>query len=134
MINSNELRLGNFILNDNKIVEVIGIGHTHIEIFDKNGETIKPIKCVISDCYPIEITEEILLSLGFINKGEFLVLFNDRSLNIEILLPECSIGLFDTSENYESGKYATPTRFTKYLHDLQNLFFALKGNDMEINL
>lgn len=130
MIQANELRLGN----------IIGMNHR-----DHPGQTVeKVVDCTVLnliagyvptpedmkaiDFVPIKLTEEILLKCGFVES----TIRTDFKLKLSI----CDINLycrFNTEWYFElEGIYfgATP----KHLHQLQNLYFALTGKELEVKL
>jgi hypothetical protein len=107
MIQVNELRLGNYVYYaDNKTVLKVDGGHI----------------CYPSKMHPIPLSEEILLKCGFVK-------YNTKDIN-----PTYSKKLF----NWNDGiLYLIGDGFVnhiKYLHQLQNLYFALKNEELEINL
>ena len=76
MIQANELRLGNYLLHNGKIVivdEILfnGINLTH------EGEEYK-----YKDLKPIELTEEILLKCGFEKYGDFWYVLGDIKIEV----------------------------------------------------
>ena len=76
------------------------------------------------DVQPIELTEEILLKCGFV-KDEF-----DNWEN------ETRLGLYKPEEfdGYLSVWGESTVGECNYLHQLQNLYYALTGQELEINL
>ncbi len=116
MINSNELRIGNWYLQDGKPVKVSEIRHWYF------GED-----------EPIPLTPEILEKAGLI-RGR--------------------VENFDTNVFYSTGVHKVQFSITisgnfgivkgialfvlpiniEYLHQLMNLYFALTGIELEINL
>jgi len=133
-IQANELRIGNLILDNisNKIEKVDYL----------------TIKIVINeeDIYePIPLTEEWLLKFGFVKyqwmNGYFInTFFGD----LMIQLHKTEIHLFFTKVSYDSQgmkfygrKFINnKTSFThcKYIHQLQNLYFFLCGEELTIKL
>jgi hypothetical protein len=105
MIKSQELRIGNRVLLNNKYL-IIRSKDFNNNIFDNIN--------------PVKLTEEILLKCGFLPcsirdnhytiKGHHIWLLEDR---------------FYCDKNGVQ---------LKYLHQLQNLYFALTGNDLIIEL
>jgi hypothetical protein len=74
---------------------------------------------------PIELTEDILLKCGFEKKGKRL------SKGWFYLWNEDGKIIFALAEMHdEIGQYLT----IKYVHQLQNLYFALTGEELQINL
>ena len=74
-------------------------------------------------CKPIRLTEEWLLKFGFYK--------NDELFTIE--WNEFSFSIFD----FDNGKFAINNSFNyvdiNYVHQLQNLYFALTGEELIIN-
>lgn len=120
-----DLRIGNWVLENGSFHQ--------IEINDfYNPQLFKPI----------ELTEEILLKCGFSfdrKKNYFYISFNDISQFIEIY--ECaddSGNLFVaylTNDDIETEN-SNPIflLYINNLHQLQNLYFALTNEELEINL
>lgn len=126
MIQAKELRIGNFInvsLNGkNWIKKVSIVGFETLRIVD-NGKNIKVEQEWIT---PIPLTEDILLKCGFdsdmilaTREGELRYYGNGR---MDIGGYEsCTLSMVFISE-------------CNYLHQLQNLYFALTGKDLEVEL
>ena len=117
MIESNQLRLGNWVYNTHNIpmvVKTIGIDYIYVDFKNNPGDllefnTYNPFK-------PIPLTEEILLKCGF-EKKDGLFVFNN-------------VVIWSRNDifNYEGLKYI------KSLHQLQNLYFALTNKELNIEL
>ena len=116
-----ELRIGNWIKSPiesgGKFEKVIRLDS------DKDG-----YNHFIDHCNPIPLTEDILLNCGFeyMYKNEWL-----------------SKGMFGIRADLKYFVYGFPTLYTdkelfvcniKHLHQLQNLYFALTGEELEVNL
>lgn len=130
MINANELRIGNWITilrqynqGGNYPYE---IAHGHdIEEIEGNGEAVDPIP----------LTPEIFEKCGFV--------FNKNSLSYRVFShkEEWILSAQQTMDkscfkiglpiDNRSDRYMTSL---KSLHELQNLYFALTGKELEINL
>lgn len=143
MIQANELRIGNY-------VQVAG----HIYVCDsiqKDGGIFSPIKLMNPSDYidmpynptPIPLTEEILLKSGFEKHGKvvsYLSLntgLSDGYDDVEALL-----NWSDFTEKNEGellfvfegkGRWINISHI-KHLHQLQNLYFALTGEELTIDL
>lgn len=136
MLNAKELRVGNYLyckeisqfpIKVNTIwSDPIEKGN-YIIHFDWEGED-EQTGADLSNCEPIPLTEDWLLKFGFEEWHEhYFVLHNviDGTSNFEVTL--------------ENGK-AYPSiddtciywRKNCYVHDLQNLLFALTGYELEI--
>lgn len=112
MLKSNELREGNFV-------------------YDVNNEMYLKLPCVDifmisvgsereSKYEPIKITEEILFKSGFVNWDKV----DDCYIVKGLIIWKCN----EMFLCYKNGVQV------KYLHQLQNLYFALTNKELEINL
>ena len=125
---SNELRIGNYYqyAGDNGIIytKVKEIKHNQFGLLgDFDGVNFEI-------CKPIELTEEWLLKFGFIQQG---VIINNNGLT-----EQCGINYFiknnivySLSDN--QVELDNPNVFLcnlKYVHQLQNLYFALTGKEL----
>ena len=141
-----ELRIGNLVneavrtkisrkIATYEITKIRALDIHHLEVFpiSKNFE-------------PIPLTEEWLLKFGFVSEGEG----NEAWLDIDNkITPENKIQLrtwvnfecfkdyggtaFFMLENYEGEYYTTiiPCKY-KYVHQLQNLYFALTNEELTL--
>lgn len=101
----NELRVGNYVTQDGEFIQ--GISSNGIHKFDIEQISLEPIP----------LTEQWLLKFGFkkkqthythsINRGYEFILDSDFTL--------CDIDIFVS---------------VKYVHQLQNLYFALTGKEL----
>lgn len=130
MIQANELRLGN----------IINIGGNTIDTY----QTYKPCKvninvlkdivqenmerpeAILSAWQPIPLTPELLEECSLIYDGEYFVIKNSY-----FELKPTEDGKFQLTIN--SAEYETKL-IVEYLHQLQNLYFALTGEELEIAL
>ena len=109
MIKTEELRIGNWVLHDGKPVQV--------EKLENDGQ----INNNFAFFDPIPLTEEILLKCGFEHGFSGFKYEDFRASDmadngvIQIEFGNVSIGI-------------------KYLHKLQNLYFALTGKELNIDL
>lgn len=144
MINPQELRIGNCLFCNGKIVQVAAIDPLKTfedlkctisfpEYFE-NGKIFGYHHSWINYFEPIPLTEDILLKLEF-KKDD-----NDYDYDHEDF---CSwyekdfpiIGkLITSSDNQYLFDEETDTLRIKYLHQLQNLIHALTGEELTINL
>jgi len=127
MVNVNEVRLGNWLERDGKYFQVSLIDEAGFI-----GETIITAN-------PIPLTEEILLKAGFVkeqledgNPGEgyfySLRLSNDKYCDLALLSGDkngyCEVTLFPYTEIF---RY-------RHVHQLQNIYQAITGTELTINL
>ena len=122
---ANELRLKNLILHDGVAKEVIALADEDIVVKDFAG---KP-----DSFEPIELTEEWLVKFGFRpestwNKDEmsFNISLNNKNA-ISINPYDCS---FCVGAN-EWTEWTFPMDIF-YVHQLQNLYFALTGEELTL--
>ncbi len=134
-MNSLELRLGNFIRfsDDGTIFEVGSIELNGFTVKNENETTW--IESV--EFQPIPLTEEWLLKFGF-EKTEGMHI-NSYKLVINIISPDEKIYLILSSHNYYwiGQSYKTDSVDVglgklDYVHQLQNLYFALTGKELTI--
>lgn len=123
MIQANELRLGNRVCfhNDNTIFEVMEIGPAGLSVADEIEETW----IELDGFSGVELTPEILTKCGFQQSGDCWQLNN-------VFLWEWGITL--VSYHLDRITAGDTSLEVKYLHQLQNLHFALTGKELEINL
>lgn len=133
MINENELRLGNYILQkvNTRIVSVKCI-HQHFELLmSGNGK----------DLFPVALKAEILEKAGFIENKNYPLLPDAR----EFILALPVIGNANNEirayikNNKECFGRATlnnlPVSNNFYnLHQLQNVYFALTNRELDVSL
>jgi len=119
----NELRIGNFISRLD-----LGSGTPRIEqileLLAKRAVTSGPCKVIVlyEDIKPILITEEWLLKFGFKHSG------NGFYIHIPSLIEMYNIG----DKYFYSGLKGVSIGNIKYIHQLQNLYHALTGFDLQI--
>ena len=133
MINEMELRLGNYILQKvNTRIVPVKCSHQHFELL-KNGNA--------KDIFPMTLKAEILEKCGFIENKKYPLLPDAR----EFILALPVIG----NANNEIRAYIKNNRecFARvalnnlpvsnnfyHLHQLQNVYFALTNEDLNVNM
>ena len=134
-MNANELRIGNLVYN--KHGEVHEIGHNCFNRFRNLIMEGNP-----SGFQPIPLTEDLLLAAGVKkhphNSNDFMleipqeddfyfyIVFHiSNEGNISVILE--GNGYYDSSGELELPRL-------KYFHQLQNLYFALTGEELTINI
>lgn len=103
MIQANELRIGNWILLNNEPIEVYG---TLLDYCSKQTD--------IRELYPIPLTPEILEKCDF-SDTNFFFSIHDGGVSVE--------------DKPGDNAFFLPV---KYLHQLQNLYYALTFKELEI--
>ncbi|HEY1044972.1 MAG TPA: hypothetical protein VGF79_00940 [Bacteroidia bacterium] len=125
MINVRELRLGNWVslLGDFHQIDGIyldfNLGSVHLEgnAIYNNADKIEPIP----------ITEEILLKCGFEKKEEIGKYIGYSNVAI-------SIWHNKVNNTFLVDNISKVEVYIEHLHQLQNLIYALSGQELEINL
>lgn len=134
----NELKIGNYVkfydpingINIYKVYDIYDSGS--VSLNDKG----RLASCTVKDIEPIELTEEVLVKIGFKKKNDCYVLQNEYiffvyykdSFKQELLASAKRKGkyYYNTNElkNYD----------IKYLHELQNAYYCLTGEELEVEL
>lgn len=136
MVDVKELRIGNIVY-----VRCQDGEHTVESIEKKDGWTggykihmANGLKSSLDYIMPIPLTEELLLKCGFETEH-----YGFSNVNIELsygcflcggISQDYDVGLFVSTNGAE---YAVSNEI-KYLHQLQNIYYALTGKELEIIL
>lgn len=128
MIQPQELRIGNNVNTELGIAEVIGIYEDVVDVkgvsvIDNSSENKISIStrsfdgCVeYEKIQPIPLTEEIILKFGFEKKGDFW--FVKSGIKIE-----------NRNNGFSYFRYLNEIKILS-VHQLQNLYFALTGEEL----
>lgn len=127
MINVRELRVGNLVLikdgteYENFIWVVSSVSEQGVQLKCEIGLASPEIENV----YPIELTDAILLKCGFksgkLEHGDLYFYWNSQTVSYGVLADNLNDILIDNSS-------------IKYLHQLQNIYYALTGKELEVKL
>lgn len=127
-LQSKDLRLGNWVCYD---MSVDDLQYIQLKIGDLANFAIE-----LSELYPIRLTEEWLLKFGFkpfydfskwsIELCDINVLCIDKSVDEDYY--SC-ISVYDTLDDYPVHLMSVAI---DYVHQLQNLYFALTGVELEL--
>ena len=124
-LTANELRIGNYLNYQGKIIKVEGIHNRTIYHSDRQFDQVGVEKYITFE--PIPLTEEWLLKFGFGKSDEHEYGSNEHDL-------------FGFYYDYHFNKFYLDTPedniyipFIKYVHQLQNLYHCLCGNELQIN-
>lgn len=134
MIQAKELRIGNYIADiwtPNGLFKVTELRKD--KIFYGNC-----FKAKYDDIRPIPLTEEILLKAGGkrFDEDKIILMLNDPSTHLVLM----KVGTHWFPQIEQTGEFASEgvnvvfLNFIDYLHQLQNLFFALTGEEIKIEL
>jgi hypothetical protein len=123
---ASELRIGNYVYANKKVREI-----SHSDISEIVHETIVPK--YINEYKPIPLTEEWLVKFGF-EKWE--AKFNMGSSSQP--MSGWVNGKFNLYKSYQGITHeqhiSTNNLICKYVHQLQNLYFALIGKELTFKL
>ena len=131
-ITPNDLRLGNWLYYTEKTkfsMQVCALGKDWVElnIEDNDGD---PFDINGDDIFPIPFSVELLseLSKNIICDGYFMYIGPNSDLEVSIEIKDGVISLIPSvnADEYAIGKHI------KYVHELQNLYHALIGKELEI--
>jgi hypothetical protein len=118
---TNELRIGNYLNGKQGHVIVSEIRtNNSVKIHDNTSRFYVGI-CLI----PIKITTEWLLKLGF-KYNNYEELYQKNIFDIDII--------YDVYCHFYMNEYGDWYRNIEYVHQLQNLYFALTGEELTVEL
>ena len=124
MLKNNELRIGNLVNSKNDgIISITNISEKSVAVSEAHCYNHIPVEFIS----PIQLTEEWLLKFGF-KKRKNRHLFHWEN---KIVISEYK----DEFENFFYPKTGYDIRFSneiKYVHQLQNLYFALTGAELTV--
>jgi hypothetical protein len=125
IMEANELRVTNFVMSDGIEMPVAMIGIDAVQLFTPQGNTVQSRLDLIK---PIELTEEWLKRFGFEKQQPYY----DYEFRLERYTVTFS-GRFGMWELWKDGAEDTSTHIKsfKYLHEFQNLLFALTGEELK---
>ena len=114
---ANELRIGNLVDWDEKTIrsKVKGIHPSGNYLHLDNGWV------QLSRCEPILLTEEWLVRFGFEKLTKGGSIYKLKDFHVQDFSP---LGIYECNNHIE----------IKYVHQLQNLYFALTGEELKDNL
>jgi hypothetical protein len=121
MIQANELRIGNLYNQFGNIHQV-------------NGHIISELEKAPQGqlwCKPIPLTEEWLIKFGFEKDDVFDKFFTYLPIH-DLCMDKLSFRVNEGFICYEGIKYRTLLKNIQYVHSLQNLYFALTNQELEI--
>jgi len=116
MIKATELRIGNKVLYNNRIVKVVSIHRTGDVFVNQEGHVH------IKEIHPIDLNRNLLLKYGFAEVHHGIYSYTFRELT----------EIFNTMNEFffrYDGKFIASF---KYLHELQNIFFSLYKEEIKI--
>lgn len=129
-LKANELRIGNYLNYQGKIIKVEGIHNRTIYHSDRQFDQVGVEKYITFE--PIPLTEEWLLRFGFEKEH---VTVNDIIINI-YRLGDYEISIYLQGNETQKGYYLPHSlqsrAYIKYVHQIQNLYFSLTNNELKL--
>ena len=142
---ASELRIGNLLQSDtNKIIKIVGVVKKDIYYYH-NKKNLYVLELNNLNFQPIPLTEEWLLKMGFEKSQEqwyTIKYFTDCDLATEQMaisynLSSNRCAVFDAIEETDIVNILSYPIYTSkrvlYVHTLQNVFFALTGEELIID-
>ena len=117
---ANELRIGNWVFDNDQLEEFTIESDT---LFDESDGD-----CMEKHIKPIPLTEEWLVKFGAEKVNEISEYFDGEDMYSYELYLDGAECLFDRKCNCQ------PYEHIKYVHQLQNLYFALTGEELKQNV
>lgn len=125
MIKANELRIGNLLENMGDIIKVEYLDKSLVKGVYHRVDTYNT-SIQLKQCNPILLTEELCLKFNF-QKDLENTIYKDINKYCFFCYDSNTVLLYDNENNYCLRKI-------KYVHELQNLFFALTGEELSLNV
>lgn len=131
-LHSFDLRIGNLLLYEDRVIEVVGLNKGWIEYyneeFDKCGDKPKYF-------HPIELTEELLVKIGF-KKCDIVLYYRKEEENLVVVIIKDDDTFILKKMNTIDEVFIDKMTLTnvKYLHQLQNAYYCLTGKELNIEL
>ena len=130
MILENELRIGNWVKLNKYFYRVYSVDPLAIKLIDKDKITISGY--YVDGIKPIPLTEEILLKCGFTQDADGSFQKNDVSIFLDNRFKtNLYLQTNDSDRKFSWFGYECKVN---HLHHLQNLYFALTGEELKIEL
>jgi len=129
MIRSNELRIGNYVLCEGRIERLAMINNKTSAVDIESNDVAQNGEIKFSNIHPVSLTDDILSQCGFIYNDyfKFWQLVNGK----EELRSEMDI---DRDYNVIDFTRRLLVKKVTSLHQLQNIYFMLKGQELSFQL
>ena len=131
MIKANELRIGNLILWSGGVHEIELIGKGNEQLDNDNGfvyfrkKNLQRVSENVDSIEPIPLTEEWLLKFGFELDEEDDGFFKRKIKTSVNEKSECLVFIYESYYQVEVAEI-------NHVHQLQNLYFALTGEELTL--
>lgn len=130
MLKNFDLRVGNYILSGN-VARVVSIGNKSQEFEQIELETEEDFTWGFRDSYEgLPLTKKLLEKCGFKKEGDWAVLYFEPRMGIRFYnfnSAECDLIQDDKFIGFKNSHI-------QYLHQLQNLHFALTNTELNVKL
>lgn len=117
-----ELRIGNLLSYNGTVVQVSNIGSNG---FETTKDGVLYGSCNLESYDPIPLTEQWLIDFGLLKKPNHKY-FHIKGMDFHI--PIMSGGYYDNEYGMDEENRIT----LFYVHQLQNLYFALTGEELQL--
>lgn len=130
-----DLRIGNFLKYNNKIVEVFGLRPRYIEYYDEDEFLVGDNPEYFD---PIELTEEVLVKIGFdaMHSSRYLYeksIINKHNINDAVYITFHTINK-TLRIDFSKDLQILSLYDIQYIHQLQNAYYCLTGEELNIEL
>lgn len=133
MIDTKDLRIGNYLLFVDKQIEILGIDASIVNrdtphvLFQNTGDD-RIMAIALEELLPIELTANWLKVLGFFYKDGAAEYGEERKNGVHLYVHDEDRGYF----HFSLGVFHGTKVEIKYLHQLQNLYYSLTGEELTI--
>lgn len=136
---ANELRLGNWIKYKNSYAKVENMSSRFImDTSDYVGVRYTGgwyTMCVSTAFKPIELTEEVLLKIGFSKYNDVINIYSfENESVIVIYAPDLKLLRIEDIKSDILIDRNVRLNNVEYLHQLQNVYYLLIGKELEVSL
>jgi hypothetical protein len=131
MITASELRIGNYVLHKGGVrILPVKMNFEHFQLLQKGSE---------KDFFPIKLQPDVLLKCGFEENKSYALLPDERQFILTLPIignNKNEVIAFVHKEIYARAVVndLVITNHFYYLHQLQNVYFALTGKELEVTL
>lgn len=133
-LKGSDLRIGNLVKYCNGVYRIIEVSPIHLLV--QNANDINDIQHrAIQNAEPIELTEEVLVKIGFEKHDEAMNIYafeNERA--IVVYVPNRKLLKIEGVENDVLIDRNIRLNNIKYLHQLQNAYYCLTNEELEVEL
>lgn len=127
-MNIKDLRIGNTVLFATTEAEILGITSESIKYRYEDNLGKLPRECMIQGIAGLKLTKDHLKRFGFILMQESEYTLNTYEMD--------GFQLWDKNGDFKELVYSSNREFVQLrtVHELQNLFFALKGKELNLGI